>query len=50
MEMQTDGMIEILGDGEDMKLHYMRMIPHEVQARCVMGTISSTERVSELLA
>ena len=37
-------------DGEDMKVHYMRMSPHEVQARCVMRTRSSTEGVSELLA
>ena len=32
------------------KVHYMRMRPHEVQAICVMGTRSSTEGVSELLA
>ena len=50
MEMQRDGMIEMLSDGEDMKLHYMRMIPHEVQARWVMRTRSSTEGVSELFA
>ena len=37
-------------DGEEMKVHYMRMSPHEVQARCVMRTRSSTEGVSELLA
>ena len=47
MEMQRDGMIEMLGD---MKVHYMRMSPHEVQARCVMRTRSSTEGVSELFA
>ena len=48
VEMQRDGMIEMLG--EDMKVHYMRMSPHEVQARCVMRTRSSTDGVSELLA
>ena len=47
VEMQRDGMLR---DGEDMKVHYMRMSPHEVQARCVMRTRSSTEGVSELLA
>ena len=50
MEMQRDGMIEMLGDGEDMKVHYMRMSPHEVQARCVMRTRSSTDVMSELFA
>ena len=50
MEVQRDGMIEMLYDGGDMKVHYMRMSPHEVQARCVMRTRSSTEGVSELLA
>ena len=48
--MQRDGMIEILGDGEDMKVQYMRMSPHEGEARCVMRTRSSTEGVSEMLA
>ena len=52
MEMQRDGMIEMemLTDGGDMKEHYKRMSPHEMQARCVMWTRSSTERVVELLA
>ena len=27
MVMQRDGMIEMLRDGDDMKLHYMRMRP-----------------------
>ena len=31
-------------------MHYMRMRPHAVQARCVMRTRSSTERVIELFA
>ena len=48
MEVQRDGMIEMLG--EDMKVRHMRMSPHEVQARCVLRTRSSTEGVSELLA
>ena len=41
--MQRDGMIEMLRDGEDMTVHYMRMSPYDVQARCVMRTRSSTE-------
>ena len=41
-------MIEMLGDGEDMKVHYMRMRPDEVHPRCGMRTSSSTEGVSEL--
>ena len=49
MEMQRDGMIEMLDAGGDIKVHYMRMSPHEVQARCVMRTRSCTEGVSELL-
>ena len=45
IEVQRDGTIEVemLRDGDDMKVHYMRMRPHEVQARCVMRTRSSTE-------
>ena len=50
MEVQRDGMIVMLRDGEDMKVHYMRMSPHEVQARCVMRRRSSTKGVSELFA
>ena len=52
MELQRDRMIEIEmhRDVDDMKVHYMRMSPHELQARCVMRTRSSTEGVSELFA
>ena len=50
MEMQRDGMIEMLGDGEDMKVHYMRMSPDEVQARWTMWTRSSTEGAGALVA
>ena len=50
MEMQRDGMIEMQRDGDDMKVHYMRVSPHGVQARCVMRTRSSTEGVSEFFA
>ena len=52
MEVQRDKMIEMemLRDGDDMKVHYMRMSPHEVQARCVMRTRSATEGVSNLFA
>ena len=35
MEMQRDGMIEMLADGGDMKEHYKRMRPREVcDVRC----------------
>ena len=50
MELVGDDMIEMQSDGADMKVHYMRMRPHEVQARCVMRTRSSTEGVSGLFA
>ena len=50
MEVQRDGMIEMLGDGGDMRVHYMRMSPHEVQARWTMGTSSSTEGAGALVA
>ena len=52
MEMQSDRMIEMemLRDGDDMKVNYTRMSPHEVQGRCVMRTRSSTEWESELFA
>ena len=47
MEMQRDGMIEMLGD---MEVHYMSMSPHEVQARWTMWTSSSTEGAGALFA
>ena len=52
MELLRDGEAERWDDGDedDMKEHYMRMRPHEVQARCERRTRSSTEGVSELFA
>ena len=50
MEMLRDGDAERWDDRDAKKVHYMRMRPHEVQARCVMRTRSSTEGVSELFA
>ena len=41
---------EMLGDGDAMKVHYMRMSPHEVQARWTTWTSSSTEGAGALVA
>ena len=52
MDLLRDGMIEMEmdRDGDEMKVHYMRMRPHEGQAKYVMRKRSSTERVSDLFA
>ena len=50
MEMLRGADEEMLRDGDDMKVHYMRMSPHEVQARWTMWTRSSTEGAGALVA
>ena len=42
--------MQTLRCGDDMKVQEMRMRPHEVQARRMMRTSSSTDGVGALLA